>query len=120
MYSRATGYVELVHLSELDLPQTPEEYGQNKKSTPIYFIFNISPDSDGQLLSNIREVRRAGVPNMTWGYIDGRASHLGPYASQGMQSANKFPGYEVWMEDRYDVFIEDMTRTFLIEENPFY
>lgn len=118
MVTRETGRIELVHLKELDLPQSNLEFGQNKKSTPIFFVFDVSPSSDGSLVNNIREVRMAGRPSMTWGYIDGTAHHLGFARSQGMSSANKFPGYELWMKDRCDVFIEDLSRTVLIEEIP--
>lgn len=116
--SRETGKVDLVHLKELDLPQTNLEFGQNKLSTPVFMVFDVSPTSDGSLINNIREVRRAGTPAMQWGYVDGRRSHLGAMASQGMNSANKFPGYTIWMEDRSSIFIEDMSRTVLIEEIP--
>lgn len=118
MVTRETGKVELVHLKELDLPQSNLEFGQNKKSTPVFFVFDVSPNSDGSLVNNIREVRVEGRPSMTWGYIDGTAHHLGFAKSQGMSSANKFPGYELWMKDRCDVFIEDLSRTVLIEEIP--
>jgi len=120
MVTRETGKMEVIHLKELDLPQTNLEFGQNKKSTPVFMVFDISPSGDGSLQNNIREVRRAGTPNMQWGYIDGRRSHLGAMASQGHSASSKFPGYEIFMEDRSDVFIEDMSRTFLIEEIPFY
>jgi hypothetical protein len=118
MVTRETGRVELVHLKELDLPQTNLEFGQNKKSTPVFFVFDVSPMSDGSMVNNIREVRMQGAPSMTWGYIDGTRHHLGFAKSQGMSSANKFPGYELWMKDRCDVFIEDLSRTVLIEEIP--
>lgn len=118
MITRETGKIDLVHLKELDLPQTNLEFGQNKKSTPIFFVFDVSPDGDGSLINNIREVRVSGQPSMTWGYVDGRRHHLGFAKSQGMSSANKFPGYTLWMEDRADVFIEDLSRTVLIEELP--
>jgi hypothetical protein len=118
MITRETGKVELIHLRELDLPQTNLEFGQNKKSTPVFMVFDVSPSSDGGLMNNIREVRMKGAPSMTWGYIDGRRHHLGFAKSQGMSSANKFPGYQIWMEDRCDVFIEDLSRTVLIEEIP--
>ena len=120
MITRETGKVELLHLKELDLPQTNLEFGQNKKSTPVFMVFDVSPNSDGSMVNNIREVRMEGAPSMTWGYIDGRAHHLGFAKSQGMSSANKFPGYTLWMEDRCDVFIEDLSRTVLIEEIPQY
>jgi hypothetical protein len=119
MYSRETGLVELAHLQELDLPQNNLEFGQNKMSAPVFMIFDVS-SPDGGLSKNIREVRKAGQPNMTWGYVDGRRHHLGAFASQGHSAANKFPGYEVFMEAQYDVFIEDVSRTFLIEELPAY
>lgn len=118
MVTRETGRIELVHLKELDLPQSNLEFGQNKKSTPVFFVFDVSPSGDGSMLNNIREVRLAGRPSMTWGYIDGTAHHLGFARSQGMSSANKWPGYEIWMKDRCDIFIEDLSRTVLIEEIP--
>ena len=118
MVTRETGRVELIHLKELDLPQTNLEFGQNKQSTPVFMVFDVSPSSNGTMLNNMREVRMQGAPSMTWGYIDGRRSHLGFAKSQGMQSANKFPGYQIWMEDRCDLFIEDLSRTVLIEEIP--
>lgn len=118
MVSRETGRIELIHLKELDLPQTNLDYGQNKKSTPVFFVFDVSPEGDGSMINNMREVRMSGAPSMTWGYIDGRRHHLGFARSQGMSSANKFPGYTIWMEDRCDIFIEDLSRTVLIEEIP--
>lgn len=118
MVTRETGEVTLVHLKELDLPQSNLEFGQNKKSTPIFFVFDVSPNGDGSMKNNIREVRLEGSPSMTWGYVDGRQHHLGHAASKGMQSSSKFPGYTIWMEDRYDVFIEDLSRCVLIEEVP--
>lgn len=118
MVTRETGRVDLIHLKELDLPQSNLEFGQNKKSTPVFMVFDVSPSGDGSLTNNIREVRMQGQPSMTWGYIDGTRHHLGFARSQGMSSANKFPGYEIWMKDRCDVFIEDLSRTVLIEEIP--
>jgi len=116
--TRETGQIDLVHLKELDLPQTNLEFGQNKKSTPTFMVFDVSPTGDGSLSNNVREVRLKGAPSMTWGYIDGRQSHLGHLSSKGMSSSSMFPGYKVWMEDRADVFIEDLSRTVIIEELP--
>lgn len=118
--TRETGLVSLIHLTELDLPQTNLEFGQNKMSTPIFIVFDVSPSSDGSLTNNIREVRRQGRPNMLWSYIDGRRSHLGAMASQGHNAANKMDAYTLTFDDRCDVFIEDMSRTVLIEELPFW
>lgn len=118
LVTRETGEISLSHLKELDLPQNSLEFGQNKKSTPVFMVFDVSPNSDGSLRNNIREVRLKSRPSMTWGYIDGRRHHLGFAASQGHSAGMKMDGYTIFMDDRYDVFIEDMTRTVLIEEIP--
>lgn len=113
-----TGNIEVVHLMELDLPQLNGEFSRNKKSPPVFLVFNVSPDSDGTLTDNIREVRHEQEASMTWGYVDGRIHHLGHAASKGMTSANSNPWYEIWMEDRSDLFIEDLSTAVLIEEIP--
>lgn len=113
-----TGKISLIHLTELDLPQTNSEFGQNKKSTPIFMVFDVSPEGDGTPKNNIRQVRRKSRPSMTWGYVDGTIHHLGFAKSQGMSSANSNPWYELWFKDRSDVFIEDLSRTVIIEEIP--
>jgi len=118
MVTMDTGRIEVSHLMELDLPQTNSEYGRNKKSTPIFMVFDVSPQGDQMSSDNIREVRPASAPSMTWGYVDGTYHHMGHAASKGMSSANMFPGYKIWMKDRYDVFVEDITRTALIEQVP--
>lgn len=115
-----TGQVTLSHLRQLDAPATNLEFGQNKKSTPIFLVFDVSPTGDGTPQRNIRQVRISGQPSMTWGYIDGRRHHLGFAASQGMSSSSMFPGYKVWMEDRCDTFIEDLSKTVIIKEVPYY
>lgn len=118
MVTRETGKIDLIHLQELDLPQTNTEFGQNKKSTPVYMVFDVSPEKSGAPSQNIREVRYKNQPNLMWSYIDGRRSHLGAFASQGHSAASKFNGYQITMDARYDVFIEDMSRMVLIEEIP--
>lgn len=118
MVTRETGEISLVHLRELDLPQSNLEFGQNQKSSPVFMVFDVSPDSNGTLSGNIREVRMKGRPSMTWGYINGRRHHLGFASSQGHDAANMFDGYKIFFDDRYDVFIEDLSRCVLIEEAP--
>lgn len=113
-----TGRIDLVHLRQLDLPNTNLEQGQNKKSTPIFMVFDVSPTGDGSLQNNIRSVRMRSRPSMTWGYVDGAIHHLGFARSQGMSSASKDPWYTIWMKDRCDVFIEDLLRCVIIKEIP--
>lgn len=113
-----TGRIEVSHLKELDLPQLNSQFGQNKMSTPKFMVFDVS-NSEGGLINNIREVRQKNRPNnMTWGYIDGRRHHLGAFASQGHTASSKVDGYTIFMEDKSDIFIEDLSRTVLIEEVP--
>lgn len=116
-YTMETGVIEVSHLMELDLPNLNSSYGQNKYSTPIFLAFDIS-NADGGLTNNIREIRRRGENGMTWGYIDGRLHHLGYENSKGMSSSSMFPGYQVWMEDRADLWIEDLSKTVIIEQVP--
>ena len=113
-----TGRIDLVHLRQLDLPNTNLEQGQNKKSTPIFMVFDVSPTGDGGLQNNIVQVRMKSRPSMTWGYVDGAVHHLGFAKSQGMSSASKDPWYTIWMKDRCDVFIEDLSRCVIIKEVP--
>src|SRR5690606_35864802 len=100
------------------LPNTNAEFGQNKKSTPIFMVFDVSPEGDGTFGANVREVRHRSRPSMTWGYVDGAIHHLGFAKSQGMSSANKNPWYTLWFKDRSDIFVEDPSRVVLIEEIP--
>lgn len=113
-----TGKIEVSHLSQLDLPNTNLEQGHNKKSTPIFMVFDVSPNGDGGLQNNIRQVRMKSRPSMTWGYVDGSVHHLGFAKSQGMSSSSKDPWYTIWMKDRCDVFIEDLSRCVIIKEVP--
>ena len=119
MYSMETGKVQVSHLRELDEPQSQLDFNLNKKSAPIFFVFDIT-NPDGGLQNNIREVRLEGNPSQTWGYVDGRMHHLGFAASQGMSSSSMDPGYKIWYEDRADLFVEDLSKTLIIEEQPSY
>src|SRR5690606_6077050 len=94
-YSMESGIVEVSHLKELDVPQSQLDFECNKRSTPIFFVFD-STNPEGGVSNNIRTVRHEGAQGMTWGYVDGRMHHLGHLSSKGMQSANKFPGYQIW------------------------
>ncbi len=58
---------------------------------------------------------------MTWGYINGRTKwSAGSMGAQGMISSSMDPAASVWMEDRSDIFVDDLSRMVLIEENPQY
>lgn len=118
VFTHETGEIVVVHLKELDEPQSKIDYELNRKTPPIFFIFDITNPDGG--LQNIREVRMKGAPSMTWGYINGRQHYLGHAASRGMESASMDPGYKIWYEDRTDIHIEDLSRCVIIEEQPQY
>lgn len=118
IFTHETGEVKVVHLKELDEPQSKLDYNLNRLTPPIFFIFDITRPEDG--LENIREVRMTGAPSMTWGYINGRQHYLGHAASQGMESASMMPGYTIWYEDRTDIHIEDLSKCVILEELPQY
>jgi hypothetical protein len=120
VWTTETGLVTYSHLTELDLPETNTQFGQYKKSPPIFMVFDVTPQGDGTLTNNIREVRMRSRPSMTWGYKDGTISHNGFAASQGMISSSLDPWYTMWFKDRADTFIEDPTRCVIIEEIPQY
>lgn len=115
-----TGEMSIVHLKELDEAETNLEYGQNKKRPPIFFVFDITPSSDGRPGTNIKELRLKGWPGMTSGTITGRAQWAGPLSGQRLISASMDPAARIWMEDRDDIFVEDLSRMVLIEERPQY
>lgn len=114
-FTMETGVIEVSHLMELDLPELNSEYGTESYSLPLFLAFDIS-NATGSSRKNIREVRKKGAPSMTWGYINGRQHHLGHAASKGYDAANMFPGYQIFMDDNADVFIEDLSRCVLIEQ----
>ena len=118
--SRETGVVSLSHLSELDQVGPNSEFGQNYQRVPRFMVFDITPKNDGMPQDNVRLVRRAGRPNIKWGYKDGLTSHLGSMASQGHSMAMSMDAYTIEMESRFDVFVEDTTRCVLIEQIPQY
>ena len=111
-----TGRIRMVLLPELDYRSTDKEYGKTRQRPPVFLSLDVLNNSEQSIKNNIRIVRPKGQPGPTWGYIDGRRSHNGFAASQGMQSASKYPGSTIWMEDRCDLRIDDLSRTLLIEE----
>lgn len=111
-----TGLIRMVYLPELDVRHTEQEYGRTRRRAPVFMSLDVLNNTQNSIKNNLRIVRPKGQPGPTWGYIDGRRSHNGFSASQGMMSASKYPGSTIWMEDRCDLRIDDLSRTLLIEE----
>lgn len=111
-----TGLIKMIHLPELDFVASTGMYGKTKNRAPKYLALDVLDNSKESIKNNIRKIRPKGQPDKTWGWIDGRFSNKGFSASQGMNSASKFPGTTAWIEDRWDLRIDDLSRTLLIEE----
>jgi hypothetical protein len=66
--------------------------------------------------SNIVLVKPQDYGELYWGYINGTHSPFGPSAMKGMQSANAYNGYQIWMKSFGNIWLKDVTRTLLIEK----
>lgn len=66
--------------------------------------------------ANIVLVKPQNYGELYWGYINGTHSPLGPVGMKGMQSANHFDGYQIWMKAFANIWVKDVTRTLIIEK----
>lgn len=66
--------------------------------------------------NNIVLVKPQDYGDLYWGYIDGQHSHLGAAGMKGMNSANAYNGYQIWMKSFGVLWVKDVTRTLLIEK----
>lgn len=113
-FTMETGRISVKHLPDLDKESiNPEDRDSDR---PIFIIFELGTDSDK--ISNIRQVRWKGETGYTFGYVQGTRSPYGFAASQNMQSANMFNGYQLWQKDHGGLFIEDFSKTMIVEEEP--
>lgn len=66
--------------------------------------------------SNIVLVKPQNYGDLYWGYINGTHSPFGPTDMKGMNSANSYNGYQIWMKSFGCIWVKDVTRTLLIEK----
>lgn len=66
--------------------------------------------------SNIVLVKPQDYGELYWGYIFGTHSPFGPTSMKGMQSANAYNGYQIWMKAFGNLWLKDTTRTLIIEK----
>lgn len=66
--------------------------------------------------SNIVLVKPQDYGDLYWGYINGTHSPFGPSSMKGMQSANSYNGFQIWMKSFGCLWVKDVTRTLLIEK----
>lgn len=66
--------------------------------------------------SNIVMVKPQDYGELYWGYINGTHSPFGPSGMKGMQSANAYNGYQIWMKAFGNIWVKDVTRSLMIEK----
>lgn len=66
--------------------------------------------------NNIVLVKPQEYGELYWGYINGTQSPFGPSSMKGMNSANSYNGYQIWMKSFGCIWVKDVTRTLLIEK----
>lgn len=66
--------------------------------------------------SNIILVKPQDYGDLYWGYINGTHSPFGPSDMKGMNSANSYNGFQIWMKSFGCIWVKDVTRTLLIEK----
>lgn len=105
------GTITLKHLPALDAWNTKSERGKGRYSrmSSTFIGFDMSPDGR----ENLKIVKRKTRQDDYWGYIPGTASPYGPI--KGGISANKKAGYEMWINSRVGLHMEDVTKSFILK-----
>lgn len=135
-FSPVAGYIEFVHNPALDnvygvrseeglvgeYPITSYTYmildvtDQNVTNAAARINSKIRVENGFNNGNNIVLVKPQDYGELYWGYIDGQHSHLGSAGMKGMNSANTYNGYQIWMKSFGMIWVKDVTRTLLIEK----
>jgi hypothetical protein len=105
------GLITLKHLKTLDSSTTKSERGTGKFSRLSACFIGFDMSNDGR--ENMKIVKRSTRPDDYWGYVVGTASPMGPM--KGGMSANKKAGYEMWVQSRLGIHVEDVTKMFILK-----
>jgi hypothetical protein len=105
------GIITLEHLPALDQFDTKSERGNGKygRMSATFLGLDMSPDGT----DNIKIVKRKTRQDDYWGYVPGTASPFGPI--KGGISATKKAGYDMWINSRIGVHMEDVTKSFMLK-----
>jgi hypothetical protein len=105
------GTITLKHMKLLDSYTTRHERGAGKfsKMSATFIGLDMSHDST----ENVQIVKRSTRPDDYWGYVPGTCGPFGP--SKGGIGANKRAGYEMWIQSRIGLHIQDVTKTFMLK-----
>lgn len=135
-FSPIAGYIEFVHNPALDnvyglrdqdgligeYPITSYTYmildvtDQNITNAAARINSKIRVENGFNSANNIVLVKPQDYGELYWGYLDGQHSHLGAAGMKGMNSANMYNGYQIWMKSFGMIWVKDVTRTLLIEK----
>lgn len=135
-FSPVAGYVEFVHNPALDATHGLRDQdgliGEYPITSYTYMVLDITDQSVSNATarintkyrvengfnsgSNIVLVKPQNYGDLYWGYITGTHSPFGPSSMKGMQSANAYNGYQIWMKSFGSIWVKDVTRTLLIEK----
>jgi len=105
------GTITLKHMKLLDSYTTKSERGAGRfsKMSATFIGLDVSQDAT----ENVKIVKRSTRPDDYWGYVAGTASPYGPV--KGGLTSNKRAGYEMWIQSRIGLHIEDITKTFMLK-----
>ncbi len=135
-FSHTAGWIEFVHNPSLDNMYGNREQdgliGEYPITSYTYMILDITDASVSNAAarvnskvrvedgfnngSNVVLIKPQDYGELYWGYIMGTHSPFGPTDMKGMQSANSYPGYQIWMKSFGSIWVKDVTRTLLLEK----
>jgi hypothetical protein len=105
------GTITLKHLKALDDFDTKSERGNGKygRMSATFLGLDMSPDGT----DNIKIVKRNTRQDDYWGYLPGTASPFGPI--KGGISVTKKAGYDMWINSRIGIHMQDVTKSFILK-----
>lgn len=105
------GIITLKHMKMLDSYTTKHERGNGRFSRLSSTFIGLDMSNDAT--ENIKIVKRATRADDYWGYVAGTCTPYGPL--KGGMGSHKRAGYEMWIQSRIGLHIQDVTKTFLLK-----
>lgn len=135
-FSPVAGWIEFTHNPALDsvygLREQDGLLGEYPITSYTYMVLDVTDknitnatarinskyrvENGFNTTSNIVLVKPQDYGELYWGYINGTHSPFGPSDMKGMNSANSYNGFQIWMKSFGSVWVKDVTRTLLIEK----
>jgi hypothetical protein len=135
-FSPVAGWIEFVHSPALDnvygMRDQDGLIGQYPITSYTYMILDITDRNTTNATarintkyrvengfnsgSNIILVKPQDYGDLYWGYINGTHSPFGPTSMKGMNSANAYNGFQIWMKSFGCIWVKDVTRTLIVEK----